>query len=154
MSSNDDIIIIINRTALIENLLNQVIQKYCSPRKEASVFFGNVVLDCSIMPLGAKVKVAMAIAQEIGFEQVRNRKQSLHDIIKYRNAFAHHAVDAHPTISIRKDPEQSGLHFMLYIIESSGETKRIRRDEALENFNTAYEEAKQLLVEIRDAIRV
>ena len=65
MSSSDDVIQVINRTALIENLLNQVIEKYSCPRKEVFEFFWDVVLDSSIMSLGAKVKVAMAISQEL-----------------------------------------------------------------------------------------
>src|SRR5687768_2827956 len=35
----DDVTHVINRTDLIENLLNQVIMAYCSPRKEVFSFF-------------------------------------------------------------------------------------------------------------------
>ena len=74
-----------------------------------------MVLDSSIMPLGAKVKAAMAIAQEIG---VKLDQDSLHKVISYRNAFAHHSVDAYSTIYVRKDPMQTEMHYMLHVISS------------------------------------
>ena len=149
MSSSDDVIQIINRTALIENLLNQVIEKYCCPRKEVFQFFWNVVLDSSIMPLGAKVKVAMAISQEINVKLDQN---SLHKLISYRNAFAHHSVEAHPTLCVSKNPEEDELHYMLHIINHSGKTQRKRRDIALREFNENYEVAKKSLVNLLNAV--
>jgi hypothetical protein len=149
MSANDDVIHVIDRTVLIENLLNQAIEKYCSPRKEAFPFFWNVILDSSIMPMGAKIKVAMAIAQETSFKLKDN---SLHDLIMYRNAFAHHAVDAHPTLVVAKDPEQDEMRYMLHIIRSSGIVQRISRDKALKEFDTCCDKAEQSLVEFRKAI--
>src|SRR4030042_6110390 len=149
MSANDDVIHVINRTALIENLLNQAIEKYCSPRKEAFSFFWNVILDSSITPMGSKIKVAMAIAQEIGFEL---KQDPLHKLISYRNAFAHHAVDAHPMILVAKDPEQDEMRYMLHTISNSGRIQRINRDEALKEFDTCYDQAKQSLVEFCKAI--
>src|SRR4030043_279184 len=121
MSANDNVIHVIDRTALIENLLNQAIVKYCSPRKEAFPFFWNVILDSSIMTMGSKIKVAMAIAQEISFKLNPN---PLHELISYRNAFAHHAVDAHPTLLVAKDPEQDEIRYMLHIIQHSGRIQR------------------------------
>lgn len=115
MSDNDDVIRVFNRTALIENLLNEPIEKYCPPRKELSAFFWNVVLDSSIMPLGAKIKVAKGIAQEIGVKLIQD---PIHKVISYRNAFTHHSVDAHTTIYVRKDPMQTEMHYMLHVISS------------------------------------
>jgi hypothetical protein len=149
MSANDDVIHVINRTALIENLLSQAIEKYCSPRKEAFPFFWNVILDSSIMPMGSKIKVAMAIAQETGFKL---KQDLLHKLISYRNAFAHHAVDAHPMIFVAKDPEQDEMRYVLHTISNSGRIRRISRDEALKEFDTCYDQAKQSLVEFCKAI--
>lgn len=59
-----DLVSVVNRTATIENILNQVIENYFSPRKELKIFFWDVLLDSSVMALGSKVKVAMAIAQK------------------------------------------------------------------------------------------
>jgi hypothetical protein len=41
MSANDDVIHVINRTALIDYLLNQAIEKYCSPQRGVSL-----ILEC------------------------------------------------------------------------------------------------------------
>ena len=83
---------VINRTALIENILSQVFVGYCSPRKEAWEFMWSVAPDTSAMSLGAKVKVAMAVASETQFKV---DKHPLHTVLALRNAFAHHATDAH-----------------------------------------------------------
>jgi len=149
MSANDDVIHVIDRTALIENLLNQAIEKYCSPRKEAFPLFGNVILDSSIMTMGSKIKVAMAIAQETGFDL---KQDPLHKLLSYRNAFAHHAVDAHPMILVAKDPEQDEMRYMLHTILNSGRIQQISREEALKEFDTCYDQTKQSLVEFCNAI--
>lgn len=149
MSANDDIMHVIDRTALIENLLNQAIEKYCSPRKKAFPLFWDVILDSSIMPMASKVKVTMAIAQRIAFGL---KQESLHKLISCRNAFAHHAVDAHPTVLVVKDSEQDKMEYMLHVISSSGRIKRRSRDEVLKEFDTCYDQAKRSLIEFRDAI--
>jgi hypothetical protein len=101
------------------------------------------------MPMGAKIKVAMAIAQETSFKLKDN---SLHDLIMYRNAFAHHAVDAHPTLVVAKDPEQDEVRYMLHIIRSSGIVQQISRDKALNEFDTCCDKVEQSLVEFCKAI--
>ena len=150
MTMNNDLIQIIDRTALIENLLNQVIEKYCSPRKEALQFFWEVVLDSSIMRLGAKIKVAMAISQKLN---VKLAKNSLHELVSYRNAFAHHSLDSHPILVVGKTPDQDETRNMLHIIRSSGETDRKHRDTALREFMNAYEEGKKSLVDLLNAVK-
>jgi hypothetical protein len=149
MSANDDVIHVIDRTALIENLLNQAIEKYCSPRKEAFPLFWSVILDSSIIELGAKIKVALAIAQETGFKL---KDDPLHKLLSYRNAFAHHAVDAHPVLFVAKDPEKDEMRYMLHTISNSGRIRQISRNEALKEFDTCYDQAKQSLVEFCKAI--
>src|SRR6266446_1742005 len=68
MPTDKDLVDVINRTALIENILNQVIEAFCEPRQEPFMFFWNVILDSSIMPMGSKVKVVMAVAQEMNIK--------------------------------------------------------------------------------------
>ena len=144
MMSGEDVIHVINRTAVIENVLNQLIAEYCRPRKEAFAFFWTVLLDSSIIPLGAKVKVAAAISQESN--DAKLDKDSLHKLISYRNAFAHHAEDAHPTLFVSKNREEDQSHFMLHVITPSGQTREIRRVDALSDFNSCYEKAMKSLV--------
>ena len=83
MSADGALARVVDRTALIENILNQVLEAYCRPRDEASRFFWNVLLDSSILPLGSKVKVAMAISQELA---TALNQQSLHKLVSLRNA--------------------------------------------------------------------
>jgi hypothetical protein len=66
--SSADVVGVIDRAAVIENIINQVIVGYCKPRKEAWEFMWSIVLDTSVMSLGAKLKVVMAVAHELGFK--------------------------------------------------------------------------------------
>ena len=76
-----------------------------------------------------------------------------HKLISYRNAFAHHSVDAHPTSLVNKNPEKDELHYMLHIINNSGKTQRKRRDIALCEFNDNYEVAKKSLLKLLNAVK-
>lgn len=73
---------VIDRAALIKNIINQVIAGYCKPRKDAWGFMWSVVLDTSVMSLGAKIKVIMGVAHEMEFKLEKN---SLHRVIALRN---------------------------------------------------------------------
>ncbi|MGH9972212.1 MAG: hypothetical protein ACREBG_31080 [Pyrinomonadaceae bacterium] len=135
MSGNQDVALIVDQMASIENMLNQVIEKFCGPRREAFPFFWNVGLDSSIMPVGGKVKAAMAIAQEL---DVKLDGDALHKLVALRNAFAHHRTNSHPTMFVGKTTQDDESHYMLQIISNSGKISRKRRADALNEFNTAY----------------
>ncbi len=150
MAANEDVALIVDRMALIENMLNQVIEKFCSPRREAFSFFWEVVLDSSIMPVGSKVKAAMAIAQEL---DVKLDGDALHKLVALRNAFAHHGIDSHPTVFVGKTPQDDQAHYMLHIISNSGKISRKRRVDALDEFNSAYGIAKQSLIDLHRSIQ-
>jgi hypothetical protein len=146
---DNDISKVIDRTALIENILNQVILNYTCPRKEASVFFWDILLDSSIIPLSSKVKVAMAIAQELN---IRLKLDSLHKVLSYRNAFAHHSLNSHPTIIVGKTPDHNRAFYSLKVINNSGKIERKSRDAVLEEFDKHFEIAKKSLLELCDAV--
>jgi hypothetical protein len=95
---------IVARTALIENMLNQVVMNYCAPRKDLHSFFWDVLLDSSVMPIGSKVKVAMAVSQKLRQKLDRN---ALHKVMSLRNAFAHHSIESHPVIVVKREPEKA-----------------------------------------------
>jgi len=141
---------VIDRTALIENILNQVIEAYLVPRTAARQFLWDILLDSSVLPLGSKVKVAMAISQDlnVGLDQA-----SLHSVVSLRNAFAHHATNAHPVFKVGKAPDEDQLHYTLQVISNSGRVTRKRREEALSEFNSAYAKAKASLIALLTAIR-
>ena len=143
MSTDSALEDVIDRTALIENILNQLIEAYLEPRKEAKRFLWDIVLDSSIVPLGSKVKVAMAISQQLGGELAQD---TLHKVVSLRNAFAHHATNARPLYKVGKTPDQDELHYTLQVISNSGRVTRKTRDAAILEFNEAYQSAKESLV--------
>jgi hypothetical protein len=145
-----DLVDVVDRTALIENLLNQIIASYCAPRKEAWEFMWSVVLDTSVMSLGAKAKVVMAIAQELQFKL---KKDPLHRIIALRNAFAHHATNAHPVFVVGKTPEENRSYLQFWVLESSGKIQKLKRHEAFDEFNDQYRSARGSLVALRNLVR-
>lgn len=150
MSEKTDLIHVVDRAALIENILNQVIEDFCEPRKEPFMFFWNVVLDSSIMPMGAKVKVAAAIAQELDFKL---EQDALHKVMALRNAFAHHKTGSHPVISVGKTDEDTRIHYELQVLSNSGRLSRKPRQDALAEFHAAYSLAKESLVTLKAAIQ-
>ena len=147
----NDLTLVIERTALIENLLDQAISKFVKPRKEAYMYFCQVVLDSSIMDLGSKVKATMAISEEIGVELNRN---ALHTLIGLRNAFVHHDTQSHVTVVAKSPPEDDEMHYMLDILKPNGKIDRLKREDAFEKFNKCYDESRQSLKKLLDAIRL
>ena len=146
----NDVSIVIERTALIENLLDQVILNYVAPRKEARSFFLDVLLDSLILPLGSKVKAVTAISQNF---DIKLKQDSLHKVLSYRNAFAHHAIDAHPVLAVGKTAEEDTSYNMLYILRPSGKIDKFKREDAFTEFNKNYEEACERLVKFIKLIK-
>jgi hypothetical protein len=114
------------------------------------MFFWNVVLDSSIMSMGSKVKVAVAIAQEIN---VKLDQKSIHSVMSLRNAFAHHPSNSHPVLVVGKTFAEDESHYQLQILSNSGELSTKRRKDALDEFNSSYDLAKSSLVGLLDTIK-
>ena len=148
--STPDVVDVIDRASLIENIINQIIVGYCKPRKAAWEFMWSVVLDTSVMSLGAKVKVVMAVSQEMGFNLEKN---ALHRVIALRNAFAHHASDAHPVLAVGRTPEEDTSYLQFWVLEGSGKILRIKRHEAFAEFNAAYRKARESLVQLKNMVQ-
>jgi hypothetical protein len=151
MSEIKDLVHVVNRTALIENILNQVIEAFCEPRQEAFRFFWNVVLDSSVMPMGSKLKVAMAISQELNFNLDQN---ALHSVLSLRNAFAHHKTESHQVLVVGKTPDEDHVYSQLQILSSSGKLTQRYREDALKDFDAAYEIAYTSLVSLVRIIKI
>lgn len=136
-----DLVTVINRTSLIEKLLDQTISSFCAPRQHAEFFMSEVVLHTSVMSLGAKAKVVNAVAQTLNF---KIEKEAIQRIINLRNAFAHSATNANPVVVVGFE---DGPHSYLSVwaLNSSGEIEMTNRYEAFANFNTAYDLAVESL---------
>jgi len=150
MPTENDLADVIDRTALIENILSQIIEAFCEPRKDRFIFFWSVLLDSSIMPMGSKVKVAMAIAQEMKFKIDQN---ALHSVVSLRNAFAHQPTNSHPVLVVGKAPDEDEMHLQLQILSNSGKITMKRRQDALAEFNESYRVAKNSLVALLNTIK-
>jgi hypothetical protein len=137
-----DLVIVIDRSANIEKLMTRIIFSYCSPRQDARPFMWNIMLDSSVMTLGAKAKVVMAIAQELNF---KFEKDALHRVLDLRNAFAHHATDANFNMGMGPDGETE-FFYEFWVLRSSGKLEKKKRQQAFEEFNKAYVIAQQSLV--------
>jgi hypothetical protein len=145
-----DVVEVIDRAALVENMFNQVIVGYCRPPRGACEFMWSVVLDTSVMSLGAKVRVVLAVAQEM---RIAVEKDALHSVISLRNAFAHHATHAHPVLEVpAKRGDKTVAYKELWVLGSSGKIRRLPRHEALADFTAQYEKARTSLTELIDAI--
>ncbi|MDH3831669.1 MAG: hypothetical protein OEV12_12080 [Gammaproteobacteria bacterium] len=142
MKLSNDINDVVDSTAHIENLLDQIITNFTCPRNDAYLFFWQIMLDSSILSLGAKIKVVMAISQECDCKIDQN---SLHSVISYRNAFAHQRTDSNPTEVNGASLDEREHHYMLHIIKNSGKTEMKKRSEALDEFNKAFIQAKASL---------
>jgi hypothetical protein len=150
MSEADDVAKAINRTALIENLLNQIITVYFVSRNDTRMFFWDTILDSSIMPIGPKIKVVTAIAHKM---RIKFKHDRLHKLIACRNEFAHHKTHSHPILHLAKDPEEQGeLRFYLKVLRISGVIDKIHRQRALDEFSLFYEQTKDELINLRDQI--
>jgi len=146
---DDDVSQVIERTSVIENLLDQIITKYINPRKEVHYFFHMVMLDGSILELGKKSKLVKNIARALNY---RKKLQPVDEIIKYRNAFAHHSLFSHPTLVVGKSQEENKAVYLLQIMSSTGGIKRVSREDALREFNKNFVEAKDTLKELLKVI--
>ena len=133
---------VIDGTAHIENLLNQVIEGYCGPRRARFDFFWTVLLDSSIMPLGSKVRAVSAIAQDL---KSRFDPGPLHKVLPLRNAFAHNSTTSHPLFVVGKIPEENSAHYQFSVITHSGKVTRTKRETAIEEFRVAYAASKASL---------
>jgi len=149
---DNDLSKVIERTDLIENLLNQIIYNYSSPRDEARLFFWYILLDTTVIHLGAKIKVVKTIAKEL---PTYNSKKygSSNRVIEYRNAFAHHGLQSHPTNAVGKASAKDEHKFMLHFFQGSGNLKKISREKALKNFNKHFEIEKKQLVQLNESIK-
>ncbi len=142
MKHSNDINAVVDSTAHIENLLDQIITNYTCPRADARLFFWQIMLDGSILSLGGKIKVVMAISQQCDCKIDQN---ALHIVIAYRNAFAHQRTDSNPSDISSTGREGGEQHYMLHIINNSGKTEMKKRAEALDEFNKAYLQAEASL---------
>lgn len=114
------------------------------------MFFWDLVLDGSIMPIGSKAKVAMAVAQKLQYKLDQN---AIHQVMALRNAFAHHETGSHPVYKVGKTEAENEVNFHLQVITNSGTITLKRRQEAHDEFIRCYNAAKKSLIDLLAIIR-
>lgn len=144
-----DLVKVVNRASLIENLMDQIILNYCAPREHARFFVSEIILNTSVMTLGAKAKVVMAVAQTLDFKL---NKDAILTVISLRNAFAHHATNANPVVVFSDNPEDERSYLSFWLLNSSGEIEMVKRHDAFEKFNAVYSLARESLKNLRDCV--
>lgn len=137
-----DLVLVINRAGHIENMFNQIISAYCAPREHAWYFMLSVVLDTSVMPLGSKLKVVMAVAHELKFKLP---KEALFKVVQLRNSFAHNTTDSHAVLQIGKTDDETTSYNEFHTLDSSGVLKKSKRHEAFDSFNESFESSRVAL---------
>ena len=142
MTKPHDVADVVDRTASVENIINQVIVAFCEPQ-DSFGFFWNVILDSSVMPLGSKVKVVSAIAHEVKFKLSRD---AIHTVLALRNAFAHHPLNSHQVVVVAKNPDENHVFSQLQVLKGSGKIERMGREHAHAEFESSFKIAKESLV--------
>jgi hypothetical protein len=144
-SEKSDLIEVIDNAALIENYLDQIITEFYRPAPERFFSFQWILLNSSVMSLGAKIKVVLAIAHEVDFDI---NIQPVQEVIRVRNAFAHHSTNAHPVFVVEKKSDEFSQYQELHLINASGKLKKLRRSEAFSAFKNAFEKSSLGLVDL------
>ena len=144
-----DLVKVVNRSAHIENLMNQVIEGFCAPRKKAASFMWLVLLDSSIMPMGSKVKVVATIANILGCEFERER---LNRLLTIRNAFAHNSTSGVPVVVFGANGDPGNSYSQFWTMDSSGAIKVEARHEVFNEFNEKFTIVKNSLLNLRSAV--
>jgi hypothetical protein len=145
-----DLVKVVNRSAHIENLMNQIIEAFCAPRKKAASFMWLVLLDSSIMPMGSKMKVVATIANILGceFERV-----NLNRLLSIRNVFAHNSTAGVPVIVFGANGEPGHGQSQFWTMDSLGAIKVEFRHELFREFNEKFDVVKASLLSLRDAVK-
>lgn len=146
-----DLVTVINRSSSVEILMDQLISQFCSPRPEAAIFMNAVILDSTVMSLGAKAKVIAAIAYTLDVKFDRN---PLLRLIAIRNAFAHNPTDAHTVISYQERETTATFYHEFWTLGTSGEIVKEKRKNAFLEFNEKYGAVRNSLNELLQAVAV
>jgi hypothetical protein len=150
MENKSNIELVIDRLSTIENNLDQIISNFIRPKESSFHFFWDVMLDSSILPIGSKIRLCVAIAQNL---QIKVNPTTLHKLIALRNAFAHQGSNENPIYVIGKTDEDTEAFNALKVISQSGRISLTKREKAFEEFNENYRKSLDILLEIKEKLK-
>ncbi|KAF0144894.1 MAG: hypothetical protein FD156_1465 [Nitrospirae bacterium] len=125
---------VIGRTIAIESLIKQILVQYISPQKDRLPFLKDIILNNSMLNLGAKIKAFLFLVETNNWKKID--ENHFHTILRIRNSFAHSDTTILVTLS-----EVS------YLLDSfhSGKLKKVKRKDALHEFTQSYVLVKKYL---------
>jgi hypothetical protein len=145
---------IIDRINYIEFLLKEIISYYIQPDKNKEKFVKDILLNNAIIALGSKIKLFLHICKVTGWK-IKN-PDNYHDILRYRNAFAHNdtvKININISLGDKSNAKVNDVYMMLDRITSSGEFVQERRKDVIQKFTDTYVLIKKELDEIVQHIK-
>lgn len=146
----NDLSTVIDRTWILEGKINDLIEYFVAPRSGTLDFFYNVLLDTSIISLGAKVKIVMAISQEL---DVKIKQDAFHKVVSIRNAFAHTGQKSNPAVFLKEDGSLSDTDYVLKIVKNTGKIESMTRSNAMRQFEKKYQIALKSISSLLEAAK-
>lgn len=129
---------VIERTIAIETLIKTIIMKYISPPNDRMPFLRDIILNNSMLNLGAKIKAFLYLVKENKWQRID--ENHFYTILSIRNSFAH----SDTTILI----EPTEVSYLLDSVQTSGKFIRVKSKDALHDFTQSYAAVKDYLTEI------
>jgi hypothetical protein len=133
---------VIERTIAIESLIKAILVKYISPQKDRLPFLKDIILNNSMLNLGAKIKAFLYLVETNNWKKID--ENHFHTILKIRNSFAHSDT------SILVEPSE--VSYLLDSIQTSGKFTKVKSKDALRDFTQSYVAVKEYLGEILKGI--
>jgi len=150
MEEKSNLEVVIDCISTIENNLDQIISSFIAPKESSYHFFWSIMLDSSILPIGSKIKLFVAISQNI---DAKTNPTVLHKLIALRNAFAHQGSNENPVFIAQKGTKECKGFNALKVISQSGRVSLMDRGKAFEQFNQHYKASLDMLLEIKEKLK-
>lgn len=133
-----EIAYVIERTIAIETFIRLILTKYISPPKDRLPFLEEIILNNSMLNLGAKVKALLHLVEKNNWKKIDQKH--FHTILQIRNSFAH----SDTTILV----EPMEISYLLDSVQTSGRFMRVKTKNALHDFTQSYVAVKEYLIDL------
>lgn len=142
--------LVVERFCEIERLIDDVIFDFVGPSIDAEDFVRVNLLDKSVLPFSAKVKLLQVINRNK--KALRVNREKFHRLLGIRNAFAHNSVSSNLEVDL-PDGAPPEVYFAIESVKGDGAVQKIRRDDAFEEFMSLCEELRGHLTELLAVVR-
>ena len=150
-----DIAFVIDRTNEIESKMKEIFVSYLNIQEpKASVFLSKILLNNSIISLGAKFKAYKSLEKINSWPKLK--AETFYKILNLRNSFAHTPTNQETLVFTLNKDNQHELKERYIVLESvtgSGRLEERKRSEALKEFKEAYVEANKHFLKIIELLK-